>query len=314
MTQRIKGNFGKDISTMLKGLLAVGIVLHHLAEKTNVIFIIDFFKYLGSPIVSIFFFISGYGLLNSLLIKKSNYLNTFLKKRFTTLLTPFLLAIFTFQICAYIDNQSININLIFKNLITGNTDSLLPFSWYIFTIIFFYSIFYIVFKTKQGALLYGIFIILFLSITYVIVLKYFNYGDWWYLSTFGFITGFFIKYFENLIDKKMLNFKYILLIVVIILLLIPILGVYSYLSMCLYPIATFLFLKQFYFPRNKSLLFLGKISYEIYLIQGLSIFFLRGNHIFITNDYLYIILTIIITIPLAIILNWFSKIIIKKLV
>ena len=116
MTQRIKGNFGKDISTMLKGLLAVGIVLHHLAEKTNVIFIIDFFKYLGSPIVSIFFFISSYGLLNSLLIKKSNYLNNFLKKRFTIILTPFLLAIFTFQICAYIDNQSVNISLIFKKI------------------------------------------------------------------------------------------------------------------------------------------------------------------------------------------------------
>ncbi|MBJ2174898.1 hypothetical protein JBL43_11665 [Aureibaculum sp. A20] len=229
-------------------------------------------------------------------------------------LTPFLLAIFTFQTCAYIDNQSNNFNLIFKNLITGNTDSLLPFSWYIFTIIFFYYIFYIVFKTKQGALLYGIFIILFLSIIYVMVLKYFNYGDWWYLSTFGFTTGFFIKYFENLIDKKILNSKYTLLIVVIIILLIPILGVYSYVSMCLYPIATFLFLKQFYFPRNKSLLFLGKISYEIYLIQGISIFFLRGNHIFITNDYLYITLTIIITIPLAIILNLFSNIIIKKLV
>ncbi|MBJ2174899.1 hypothetical protein JBL43_11670 [Aureibaculum sp. A20] len=70
MTLRVKGNFTKDTATMLKGLLAVGIVLHHLSEKTNVIFIIDYFKYLGSAIVSIFFFISGYGLLNSLLTKK----------------------------------------------------------------------------------------------------------------------------------------------------------------------------------------------------------------------------------------------------
>ena len=61
---------GRNTTEHLKGYLALGVLLHHLYQDTNIInheSILGFFmQSLGYYCVSLFFFISGYGLLISL--------------------------------------------------------------------------------------------------------------------------------------------------------------------------------------------------------------------------------------------------------
>ncbi|MDR0869380.1 MAG: hypothetical protein LBN39_01160 [Planctomycetaceae bacterium] len=54
--------FSLERSQMLKGVLAISIVLNHLARGTDVVWVFDrFFSEIGFPIVTVFFFITGYG-------------------------------------------------------------------------------------------------------------------------------------------------------------------------------------------------------------------------------------------------------------
>ena len=41
-------------------------------------------------------------------------------------------------------------------------------------------------------------------------------------------------------------------------------------------------------PYNRALMFLGSVSYELYLVHELFILLLRGKHIYIASDTLWI--------------------------
>lgn len=61
--------FGRKVTQNLKGILAVGVLLHHIYQKTDIILhesVSGFlFQSLGYYCVSLFFFISGFGLMYS---------------------------------------------------------------------------------------------------------------------------------------------------------------------------------------------------------------------------------------------------------
>lgn len=52
---------------------------------------------------------------------------------------------------------------------------------------------------------------------------------------------------------------------------------------------------------------LGDISYEIYLVQGIILLGLHGNIIYISNDWLYMILSLILIYLLAIFVKYCLK-------
>jgi peptidoglycan/LPS O-acetylase OafA/YrhL len=309
----VKMNFRIEISIMLKGILAIGIVLHHLALKTSTIWVLDKFITLGAPIVSIFFFISGYGLLTSLLKKREYYFQNFFSKRFIKLLIPFFISIIIFQICNFYKNSNINIISIFQNLfLDGDTFNLLPYSWYVFVISILYLIFYFTFRNNKIELIERVFLTLFFSIVLIFAFKLMHFQTYWFITILSFSLGLFCKLFEEQIEKMIICSNYFWVILLNVLLLIKIFGGYHFVSMCLYPLFIYLMLKKVYIPNNKILLLLGKISYEVYLIQGISIIFLRSELFYIKNDYLYIITTVLITVVLAFLINTASSIIIKK--
>ena len=67
---------GVESTTGLKGFLALGIVFHHLSQWVTTGMEFSNFGYMGTYIVSVFFFLSGYGLYvqNE---RKENYLDNF---------------------------------------------------------------------------------------------------------------------------------------------------------------------------------------------------------------------------------------------
>ncbi len=69
MTKSISDYFSREKTECLKGWLAIGVLAHHLFQRTDLIpanSLLGFlFGSLGIYCVSMFFFISGYGLMAS---------------------------------------------------------------------------------------------------------------------------------------------------------------------------------------------------------------------------------------------------------
>ena len=113
-TQILFSPFNVDRTLSLRGILVLLIVLHHLSGVTSFPglspsfrMLVSQFTFFGGGAVSMFFFISGYGLMASLHKKVKIYLDSFYKKRFLKLLPPLLIATCIF-ICGVQGRKALN--------------------------------------------------------------------------------------------------------------------------------------------------------------------------------------------------------------
>lgn len=96
------GAFSVEATLELRGVLALGIVMHHISlrvvQAAPTIWGISQFEFWGAPIVAVFFFLSGYGLMKSLQVKGTAYLNGFLRKRLTKVALPLFLCSLVYSV------------------------------------------------------------------------------------------------------------------------------------------------------------------------------------------------------------------------
>lgn len=80
----------KESSASLRGLMALGVILHHISQKEAFSDAgeLSFFVDIGFLFVGVFFFLSGLGLARSL-ESKPGYLDSFFRKRFLSIAVPF---------------------------------------------------------------------------------------------------------------------------------------------------------------------------------------------------------------------------------
>lgn len=183
--------FPKQYTNILKATLPLLIMLHHLAQKidSDMLFM---FKPLGAFICSIFFFITGYGIEISHL-NKSNYINNFFSKRVSKVIIPFFISILFYQIyCFYFEGAiHLNTTTITDLLLKGMTNDILPASWFIFAILYFYVAFYISclikLKRTNNKYKYQTSILFLLLLIYILYCKLHNFGFYWYNSIFSFL-------------------------------------------------------------------------------------------------------------------------------
>lgn len=281
-------------SNCLKGFMALTIVLCHLFARTELsckIYFIDF----GATAVGCFFFISGYGLLTSYKQKGAQYLNGFAKKRFIKLIVPFIFVIFLYQMSRGFGP----INFI-DDLHSGNV-KILPFSWYVFCAILFYFCFYFVFRFTNNEIR-GILLIWLFTLFLIVLFNIIQYPSLWWISLSLFPIGITYKNMENkIIGKSRIVPIFLITIITLAMLLFNIFNI-KHVGLLLTTIMPFVFILpltifDINFPWLKRL---GNISYEIYLVQGIILLGLHGNIIYISNDWLYMILSLILIYLLAI--------------
>lgn len=293
-------NLNKGKTSVLKGVMAIIIVLHHMSLQ-GIESLAQFFSW-GAPIVSVFFFISGYGLSLSFFSKGNTYLSNFISHRiFRNLLLPFILAWALYRIINWrvLPDLVTEIdNLVFKGI------PLLPHSWYVFAIFLFYIFFYIACKLCKRNFP---FVILALTIIYILICEYAGFDRCWYISSIAFPTGIFAgKYINSLKEFISSRTRYFIFVP----LCISLIGLFVYsgneiLYMFVYiliPIMITMICMKINLEelcRFKLVGFLSGISYEIYLCQGISMSICRGNRYYIENDYIYIISVLIMTAVLA---------------
>lgn len=267
-------NFDVKRVLPLRGILALLIVAHHLSQHVsylNLRFIRNFVLW-GSIVVGVFFFITGYGLMVSYERKGTAYLKGFLSHRLCKLLPAFMLATFMWLLAMYVF-KGISPFATIQEMVYGDTP--LPNSWFVYTIVLFYLFFYLSARIVRNPVLM-IVLLWCLSFGYVYVVQLVGWSIHWFISTYAISIGFTYAFCEKRV--KMLLSKFPLVIVglqamVVGLLLVCVLypdakWLHWVNLACVIPIFVILSVYILGMRQNKVLCFFGKISYEIYLVQG----------------------------------------------
>ncbi len=206
---KIYQGFSKEKTNLLKAFLPFLVVISHY-------FPFSFFEtditLLGCYAVSIFFFISGYGLT----YKKNNNNNSislrYISQKIIKLMIPLFSSAIIYSLVNFYYND-INVwNNLFKSLQRGHF--LFPMSWFVIKIIILYIFFYLSSKTKNSV------IVLFaLTISCMTIEKLLNFNGPSFMSDLAFGGGTLYFYLEKrgLINLKYSKLPYITIIIILLL-------------------------------------------------------------------------------------------------
>ncbi|MBE6049667.1 MAG: acyltransferase [Clostridium sp.] len=311
----------KDSTIPLRGIFSVLVIFHHISQRTSSGYIFNTLSYLGFLNVSVFFVLSGYGLLYQLNCKGDSYLDDFISKRFPSILIPYI----NVNILYYILRNSLNIRTKVKDLLLGliNGTPIVSFSWYVIALCYFYLSFYLSCKLfkKYTYILISVF---FCTCFYCIFCYSCNYESWWYNSIFSFLFGLILYVYRTTTKFKRININFYITMFTVLILFICCFSAchlinqrlirlcFQEVSSCLFPLSILLICKKVKI-NNKCLTYLGTRSYEIYLAQEIPILILRSDKLlFINNDIIYSFLIIVVSLICAEVLYRFDSWLIKK--
>ena len=280
--------FTVDNSIALRGICSIEIMMGHLGIATDSIVLYPNRKG-GILFVGVFFALSGYGLMYSI-SNKNGYMTDFLFKRIRKLLIP---AYIVFLINRFSDgfiNKDIS-NLI--KIINIKTFFLMT-NWYVWELLVLYIVFYISVKVDKSLRKVPLIIICF-SIIFVCIAYALKLDNPWYCSTFCFALGiFYFLYREQfkeifVLGNPVIKFVYCCLIMTVSISMFffyeGIIGllISRNIASVFFVIALIICLHRFSIG-NKVSKWLGKYSYEIFLLHPLFIKLLRP---WIENDIMY---------------------------
>lgn len=287
----------KDYTTYLRGICALAIMLRHI--RITDFASLNVFDYLGNPIVGIFFFLSGYGMLTR--IKQTgidNYMNGFILKRCVPLFVEYIFVwIFNF-VCMFLVSGNFNF---LKKIIT-------PYSWFIIMIEVLYIVFYIGYKLFKDNLKRLIIFVTISELALIIALSVFGVGECWYLSLLCFSGGM-IYSVVNLNKKKTLPLifgfgalavvatgaEYVLSDKPKIIVLWALIYNVSVLSLAIVALSVGRYVRF----KNPVFELCGKMSLEIYLLHGVFQFVFKEIKPIYNNSLLYGAMIILCTLLMS---------------
>lgn len=313
---------GIESTTGLRGILAITIVLHHMSEKIDSGYVFPYFQHLGYLVVAVFFFLSGYGLLVSYKKKGKNYLKGFLKKRVLYLLIVYLIVSALYIVFDIIIGKEMSV----KRVLTGiffSSDPIAVNSWYILVQLILYLFFWAVFSLGKPSTKTKILIMTVLVALLAVIYRLADYYSYWYMSTFAFVFGLLWAEEKERIDLVLQ--KHYLLCVFASALLFSLFSIcplaferfgyeieairivcrmFSSVAFCALVIIALRFVK----PKGKVLRFLGERSLEIYLMHAMVYISLRNKkYLWLKNEFLWVVLTLALSIALAWVCNLLNK-------
>ena len=312
----------RNDSLILKGYFSLVIICHHLAQRIEPGSIFQLaFNDAGYIAVAIYFFITGYGVMKSYLTK-SGYADHFLKNHMKSVIVPALAAVCFHWLAYAIQKDGYSISEFFGRFFINSRST--SFLWYVFMIGFFYPSIARTMKNAGGdgkKLIYGAlkFVVISTAICLILVPFAFWIYDTTHLILVGMVAAFYEKDWMNYCSKHtwirffgslMLSFG---CLGIAFMVLSPAFGYvwgmnfYRSIDSVLFIIMILLVFSKIE-PCNGFMIKMGTISYEIYLIHGIFLMLLRGPLIHISNDFIWVVMTIGLTIPAAFL---FHKLIVK---
>ena len=275
------GRLDRTTTNCCKGIAAIIIMLHHISFRvSNLPVYVKPIWYIAFPIVGFFFFMSGYGLTCGLLQKK-NYLQGFLSKRLLNIIAPYVIVAITWIGLEIIWGQTP-----VRAIAEAFTIRYIQPLWFIWVIIAVYIVFYAVFNHTEinvGAYWFAV-----ITIAYILISAFVNPRDEMYASIIGMPLGILWAMYERKIDSYFeIGFlrKEIVAIVAFVILFIGrlTLSVVGFDNQLFHSVLRNIITIAFIVPliellkkvkiQKRFLIWLGTISYEIYIIHPFILYF-----------------------------------------
>lgn len=264
----------RETGKNLRGLFALVVLFHHLAQRVNAGSLFLGFRLMGFVSVAVYFFLSGYGLQISHM-NSPQYRKTFLRKRLWKLLLPYALVTFLYWLENLRCGVVYSLVDVFGQILKG--DPIAMFSWYIVCIALFYLAYWLLMHLCKenykwmvaGACLW--------TVGYVALCIHLGFGQWWYNTPHLLVAGMLWAIYE----KKILLFlkNHYALCVAILVAGLPLAAIGGRVpemltALCFALLVVVLSGKL----RLQSAIFefFGEISLELYLLHGLWIGILRA--------------------------------------
>ena len=190
----------RDQTDALRGAAALGVMLHHMAQKTCapwnpstfIVHGLDFFVDIGYIFVAVFFFLSGLGLYKSLRTKP-DYLKRFFRRRVLPLAVAFYLSEWICLAVHLLMGERMKTADILWNLTGLRLAN--PNAWFMVTLPLFYLFFWLAFRfsRREGGAILKVFA---LTLAYTVGCAFVDHqntwwirGEWWYNSMILFPLG-----------------------------------------------------------------------------------------------------------------------------
>lgn len=312
-----------DSTKCFKGLAAVLIVLHHISLKVESGgFVYRQFAKMGWLLTSVFFFYSGYGLMHKC-INEPDYGKAFFRKRIIKVLVPFAVALAIYYVVYLLLGYRYSFLRVVRGVLNGG---FIPYSWFIVCIVAFYLFFWLSLRIRNNKPCVLITLSVLFCLIWGICFAISGWGEEWYNSVhmipFGMIVATYKDKLEKIVKKH-----YILCAVGIWVPFVLLFGgggklsewvaspVASYVidavTSLLFILAVLLFSVMFRF-KNRIFNWFGKISLEMYLMQGLFIKILFNPLLKLYNEFLYAFLCLTGTFIMAFAVNSFDRFVLKS--
>lgn len=277
-----------------RGILALTVVCHHLAERTGDSSLFHVFAFLGFLPVAYFFFLSGYGLQKSF-AGKPNYRASILKKRIPSVLVPYLFVTLLYWVLSAVEGAPYSAGEVLRSFAVG--DPIARFTWYIVFVLVLYVGFYLMSALYQGNQSRGVFWnLLFLTVC-ILGFRKLGFSGYWYNSCLTYPLGilwamkeerwlpFVQKHFWLLAGLLLPAFGVVFLATMVLVDASWVLVLY-WLSGILFTAVCLLLQMKVTFG-NPLLKLLGDCSMEIYMLQGFFLTLYRGNRIYMESPVMW---------------------------
>lgn len=302
----------KENSSIMRGFSALRVIFLHISRYYRGGLILPLFFNLGRSAVGTFYFLSSYGMMKQH-IKDENYHKAFVKKRFTRVIIPYSIITAVYWVFLKLINSPVTIIETIISILQGHP--IVTYSWYILEILILYLFFALAINTFKKDYDSIVVYTTILSFSLMEVFRLIGQDPQWYLSIHMFAVGTLLATYEERIIKALKKYYFWFLCIGIVAGLITINFRNDY-NIIFYqePITILLcilFLLRFSI-KSPILTFIGDISMEVYLMQGLCIRIVR---VFINSDnqLACIFLTFLLTVIFAKILNNTFKFLFNKL-
>ena len=315
-----KEYLSKNQTTALKGMLALCVLLCHVVPASGVFqgsILSPLFGSLGYLSVAVFFFLSGYGIAVQYQAKKEYYLKTFLKNRVASIYCLTLFLTILYGVFRILVGVRFSLFEILQSLLIGNT--IVSNGWYLQIVLLFYILWYLTTKhikdeqARYAALCVAVLLYMLIGMLFL--------AHFWFQSSLGFLLGVFWQRNKQRLDnwlffsrKRVFAVLSITVIAFCITYLLASKGfiphkaisaifrsVMSCLSAALFVVLVLMFNMLFGKVFNcNALQFVGKLSMEIYVLQGIPLHIFKTGKLSIGNGWLYIVCVIAVTVLLSI--------------
>lgn len=278
--------FSDDIqvykSNIIKGICISVIVLHHVSQSFSSPGLLRPFLDFGYLGVSVFLFLSGYGLTSSFVRKKS--LADFAKARLMKVYLPFFILSNIYILTCVLIGNDLRVDFFSFLLFSFGFYIINESYWFVYFIFLSYFIFYVSFRFLKAEIKVISFMIL-IFIIYWIFCFLLGIGKWWYTTCFCFPLGVFFVLKKEKIHFLLMTYLPFCIFLSLFIMLLSItfaMNSSSFLASVGKTISSLSFVLIFYILvslvtfKSKLLYLLGNYSYEIYLTHVLILAFISN--------------------------------------